>query len=173
MEVVARGEIDGERERRRVVKEVGGEGRRGWRGTATWRGREVAHAGKGNKNVYLIAAEYIGVKVQLVENFELGVSSKTRVPVLETPDGTIFETNAIASYVTHLNPHNSLYSSSPVLTVDNASKIKPKRLTALSPPCVVSTTLNLLYEIPNYRGWVTPIGDSLWAYPIPLDDKRV
>ncbi|KAM7474569.1 hypothetical protein LguiB_021812 [Lonicera macranthoides] len=86
----------------------------------------VIHAGKGNKNVHkaLIAAEYIDVKVQLVENFEMGVSNKTpeflkmnpigKVPVLETPEGPIFESNAIARYVTHLKPNNSLYGSSPI-----------------------------------------------------------
>ncbi|KAL0351294.1 UNVERIFIED_CONTAM: Elongation factor 1-gamma 2 [Sesamum calycinum] len=52
-----------------------------------------------NKNAYkaLVAAEYSGVKVELVKNFEMGVSNKTpefikmnpigKIPVLETPDG--------------------------------------------------------------------------------------
>jgi elongation factor 1-gamma len=37
------------------------------------------HSGAGNKNAYkgLIAAEYSGVKVELVKNFEMGVSNKT------------------------------------------------------------------------------------------------
>ncbi|XWS55333.1 hypothetical protein CRYUN_Cryun10bG0165800 [Craigia yunnanensis] len=69
----------------------------------------VLHAGKTNKNASkaLIAAEYSGVEVKLVENFEMGVSNKTpeflkmnpigKVPVLETPEGPIFESNAMLS----------------------------------------------------------------------------
>ncbi|KAM7251472.1 hypothetical protein ACFE04_023355 [Oxalis oulophora] len=84
----------------------------------------VLHAGKTNKNSYktLIAAEYSGVDVKLVENFEMGVSNKTpefikmnpigKVPVLETPDGAVFESNAIAKYVTRSKPNNPLYGSS-------------------------------------------------------------
>lgn len=84
----------------------------------------VLHAGNTNKNSYktLIAAEYSDVKVELVKEFEMGVSNKTpeflkmnpigKVPVLETPDGTIFESNAIARYVTRLKADNPLYGSS-------------------------------------------------------------
>ncbi|GLT56295.1 hypothetical protein SLA2020_293450 [Shorea laevis] len=83
----------------------------------------VLHAGKINKNAFkaLIAAEYSGVDVKLVENFEMGVSNKTpeflkmnpigKVPVLETPEGRIFESNAIARYVTQLKADNPLYGS--------------------------------------------------------------
>ncbi|KAJ0874478.1 putative S-crystallin, Thioredoxin-like superfamily, glutathione S-transferase domain superfamily [Helianthus annuus] len=68
------------------------------------------HVGKPNKNALkvLIAAEYVGVEVKCPDHFELGVSNKTpeflkmnpvgKVPVLETPDGVIFESNAIARY---------------------------------------------------------------------------
>ncbi|XP_073288119.1 elongation factor 1-gamma 2-like isoform X1 [Primulina huaijiensis] len=84
----------------------------------------VLHANKTNKNGFkaLIAAEYTGVKVELAKDFEMGVSNKTseylklnpmgKVPVLETPDGAIFESNAIARYVAHLKPDNPLYGSS-------------------------------------------------------------
>ncbi|XP_010928857.1 elongation factor 1-gamma 2 [Elaeis guineensis] len=84
----------------------------------------ILHAGNANKNAFkaLIAAEYSGVKVELVKNFEIGVSNKTpeflkmnplgKVPVLETPDGPIFESNAIARYVTRLKADNPLYGSS-------------------------------------------------------------
>ncbi|GKV24459.1 hypothetical protein SLEP1_g34072 [Rubroshorea leprosula] len=83
----------------------------------------VLHAGKINKNAFkaLIAAEYSGVDVKLIENFEMGVSNKTpeflkmnpigKVPVLETPEGPIFESNAIARYVTQLKADNPLYGS--------------------------------------------------------------
>ncbi|KAL2895193.1 Elongation factor 1-gamma 2 [Bienertia sinuspersici] len=82
------------------------------------------HAGSTNQNASkaLIAAEYSGVEVELVKDFEMGVSNKTpgflkmnpigKVPVLETPDGPIFESNAIARYVTRLKADNPLYGSS-------------------------------------------------------------
>jgi len=84
----------------------------------------VLHAGNKNKNAYkaLIAAEYSGVNIELVKNFEMGVSNKTpefqkmnpigKVPVLETPDGPVFESNAIARYVTRLKADNPLFGSS-------------------------------------------------------------
>ncbi|KAK4570823.1 hypothetical protein RGQ29_029615, partial [Quercus rubra] len=84
----------------------------------------VLHAGSTNKYAFkaLIAAEYSGVKVELVKDFEMGVSNKTpefmkmnpigKVPVLETPDGPVFESNAIARYVTRVRADNPLYGSS-------------------------------------------------------------
>ncbi|XP_076960058.1 elongation factor 1-gamma 2-like [Bidens hawaiensis] len=86
----------------------------------------VMHVGKPNKNALkiLIAAEYVGVDVKCPENFEMGVSNKTpeflnmnpfgKVPVLETPDGVIFESNAITRYVARLNTDIGLFGSSPV-----------------------------------------------------------
>ncbi|XP_052205632.1 elongation factor 1-gamma-like [Diospyros lotus] len=82
----------------------------------------VLHAGKTNKNAFkaLIAAEYSGVQVELVPNFEVGANKTPefikmnpigKVPVLETPDGPIFESNAIARYITRLKPDNPLYGS--------------------------------------------------------------
>ncbi|EFJ14564.1 hypothetical protein SELMODRAFT_156635 [Selaginella moellendorffii] len=75
----------------------------------------VLHVNAGiNKNAHkvLIVAEIVGVKVDLVPDFEMGVSNKTpeflklnplgKVPVLETPDGPISESNAIARYVANL-----------------------------------------------------------------------
>ncbi|KAL3845679.1 hypothetical protein ACJIZ3_003082 [Penstemon smallii] len=84
----------------------------------------VLHATTTNKNAFkaLITAEYSGVKVELTKDFQMGVSNKTpeflkmnpigKVPVLETPDGPIFESNAIARYVARLKPDNPLYGSS-------------------------------------------------------------
>uniref|UniRef100_A0A0D3GI13 Elongation factor 1-gamma 2 n=1 Tax=Oryza barthii TaxID=65489 RepID=A0A0D3GI13_9ORYZ len=75
----------------------------------------VLHCGSGNKNAFkaLIAAEYTGVKVELTKNFEMGVSNKTpeflkmnplgKIPVLETPEGAVFESNAIARYGMHVD----------------------------------------------------------------------
>ncbi|KAG4385795.1 hypothetical protein GLYMA_12G165301v4 [Glycine max] len=89
----------------------------------------ILHATKTNKNAFktLIAAEYSGVQVELAPNFEMGVSNKTpeflkmnpigKVPVLETPDGPVFESNAIARYVARLKGDNALFSSS---AIDNA-----------------------------------------------------
>ncbi|XVE94206.1 hypothetical protein REPUB_Repub01dG0261900 [Reevesia pubescens] len=80
----------------------------------------ILHAGKTNKNAFkaLIAGEYSGVEVKLVENFEMGVSNKTpeflkmnplgKVPVLETPEGPLFESNAIARYVARKKVDNTL-----------------------------------------------------------------
>ncbi|KAJ0078044.1 hypothetical protein Patl1_36616 [Pistacia atlantica] len=71
---------------------------------------EVLHGLKGHKSPFkaLIVAEYNGVQVKLVDNFKLGVTNKSpeflklnpigKVPVLETPDGPVFESNAIARY---------------------------------------------------------------------------
>ncbi|KAH9725273.1 elongation factor 1-gamma 2 [Citrus sinensis] len=85
---------------------------------------QVLHAGNTNKNAFktLITAEYTGVNVELVKNFEMGVTNKTpeflkmnpigKVPVLETPDGPIFESNAIARYVARLKADNPLLGSS-------------------------------------------------------------
>ncbi|XP_022885638.1 elongation factor 1-gamma 2-like [Olea europaea var. sylvestris] len=84
----------------------------------------VLHASSTNKNGFkaLIAAEFSDVKIELVKNFEMGVSNKTpeflkmnpigKIPVLETPDGPIFESNAIARYVTRLKADNPLYGTS-------------------------------------------------------------
>lgn len=84
----------------------------------------VLHSGLPNKNAFkaLIAAEYSDVKIEVVKKFEMGVSNKTpaflkinplgKVPVLETPDGPVFESNAIARYVTKLKADNPLNGSS-------------------------------------------------------------
>ncbi|XP_028762880.1 elongation factor 1-gamma-like [Neltuma alba] len=79
-----------------------------------------------SKNGYkaLIAAEYVGVQLKVSEDFEMGVSNKTpeflkmnpigKVPVLETPDGPIFESNAIARYVARLKADSPLFGCSPI-----------------------------------------------------------
>nr|GMD66549.1 elongation factor 1-gamma 2-like [Ipomoea batatas] len=84
----------------------------------------ILHSSNTNKNAFkaLIAAEYTGVKVELVKDFQMGVSNKTpeflkmnpigKVPVLETPEGPVFESNAIARYVAKLKPDNPLFGSS-------------------------------------------------------------
>ncbi|KAE8712908.1 hypothetical protein F3Y22_tig00110221pilonHSYRG00078 [Hibiscus syriacus] len=96
-------------------------------------------AGKTNKNAYkaLIAAEYSGVEVGLVENFEMGISNKTpeflkmnplgKVPVLETPEGHVFESNAIARYVTRSKADNPLYCSTLIDYAEEAGIAALKR----------------------------------------------
>jgi len=76
-----------------------------------------------NPRVYkaLIAAKYVGVTVEVPE-FHFGEDNKTaeflkknplgKVPVLETPEGTIWESNAIARYVARQGSANLLGSSS-------------------------------------------------------------
>ncbi|CAL5228080.1 g11148 [Coccomyxa viridis] len=66
-----------------------------------------------NKNAWkaLIAAEYVGAKIE-VPAFEMGKTNKTpeflklnpngKVPTLETPQGGVFESNAIARYVARI-----------------------------------------------------------------------
>ncbi|KAI5066271.1 hypothetical protein GOP47_0018895 [Adiantum capillus-veneris] len=85
----------------------------------------ILHSNPGNKNSMkgLIAAEYAGVKVELTKDFQFGVSNRTpeflrlnpfgKVPVLETPDGPVFESNAIARYIAKLDPEGVLLGSSP------------------------------------------------------------
>ncbi|KAG2317056.1 hypothetical protein Bca4012_067951 [Brassica carinata] len=84
----------------------------------------VLHTYKGNKGAYkaLIAAEYAGVKIEEASNFQMGVTNKTpeflkmnpigKVPVLETPEGPIFESNAITRYVSRVNGDSPLNGSS-------------------------------------------------------------
>ncbi|KAM0902853.1 hypothetical protein ACQ4PT_019105 [Festuca glaucescens] len=84
----------------------------------------VLHAGSGNKNAFksLIVAEYSGVNVDLAKDFQMGISNKTpqflkmnpigKVLVLETLEGPLFESNAIARYIARLKADNPLYGSS-------------------------------------------------------------
>lgn len=75
-----------------------------------------------NANKVLIVSEYAGVKVELAKDFQMGVTNRTpefikmnpigKIPVLETPDGPIFESNAIARYVARLNSDSNLFGSS-------------------------------------------------------------
>ncbi|KAJ3670850.1 hypothetical protein LUZ60_008276 [Juncus effusus] len=88
----------------------------------------VLRNGQGNKNAYktLVGAEYCGVKVEHVKEFKR--SDKThlflnghvfvrrnrlgKVPVLETPEGPIVESNAMARYVAKLKDGSTLCGSS-------------------------------------------------------------
>jgi elongation factor 1-gamma len=69
-------------------------------------------------NKALIAASYYGVTIETTPNFQMGVDNQTtefkamnpngKVPVLQTPEGAIFESAAIARYVARLGD-KSLY----------------------------------------------------------------
>jgi len=71
-------------------------------------------------NKVLIAAKYVGVDIE-TPAFNMDVDNKTpeflakfpvgKVPALETPEGGLFESNAIARYVARLG-HNNLYGKS-------------------------------------------------------------
>jgi len=75
-----------------------------------------------NPRVYkaLIAARYNGVTIETPE-FNFGVDNQTaefkaknplgKVPVLDTPEGPIWESNAIARYIARLNDNGKLYGS--------------------------------------------------------------
>ena len=68
----------------------------------------------------LIAAEYVGVDID-VPDFDVEKTAKTpsflamspmgKVPVLKTPQGAIFESNAIARYVARLRKDTEIYGS--------------------------------------------------------------
>ena len=62
----------------------------------------------------LIAAEYAGVEIA-VKDVDAKAAAKLsptgKVPVLETPQGTIFESNAIARYVARMRRDTELYGA--------------------------------------------------------------
>jgi elongation factor 1-gamma len=68
----------------------------------------------------LIAAKYAGVEVETTPEFQMGVDNKTpeflaknplgKVPVLETDEGFVYESNAIARHLARLG-ENSLFGS--------------------------------------------------------------
>ncbi|KAF4375008.1 hypothetical protein G4B88_004759, partial [Cannabis sativa] len=91
---------------------------------------QVMHSLTFKKNAYkaLIVAEYNGLNIEFAPNFEMGVSDKTpqfinmnpigKSPVLETPDGPIFESNAIALARSNSKADNALYGSSLIEYID-------------------------------------------------------
>lgn len=69
----------------------------------------------------LIAAAYNNVKIDVNSEIKMGVTNKTpeylaknpmgKVPVLDTPQGAIFESNAIARYVARIRNDTELYGA--------------------------------------------------------------
>jgi len=82
--------------------------------------------GAANANVFksLITAKYVGgVELKLGENFQMGVTNKTpeymakqpmgQVPLLETPEGPLFESMSIARFVARSGSNSAaIYGSS-------------------------------------------------------------
>ncbi|KAF5818434.1 putative glutathione S-transferase, Thioredoxin-like superfamily [Helianthus annuus] len=70
-----------------------------------------------NVNKAIITIEYAGVGIKMAAgNFQMGVSNKTPEflkmnPIGKTPEGPLFESNAIARYVAH---GSSLFGSSKI-----------------------------------------------------------
>ena len=52
---------------------------------------QIMHSVPGNKNVFkaLIAAEYVGVDIKMVDNFQMGVSNKTPEFIKMNPLGKV------------------------------------------------------------------------------------
>lgn len=85
-----------------------------------------APAGNPRANKVLVAAEYAGVEVKLAENFQIRVDNKTpeflaknpngRIPVLDTPEGSIWESNAIVRYIARVGGNKSFYGNTPYET---------------------------------------------------------
>lgn len=73
-------------------------------------------------NKALVAAAYGNVKINVPSDFQFGVTNKTekflklnplgKVPTLETPEGGLYESNAIARYVARLAPTANLFGKS-------------------------------------------------------------
>jgi elongation factor 1-gamma len=67
----------------------------------------------------LIAAQYNNVDIEVEQNFEMSVDNRTpeflaksplgKVPVLETDQGSLFESNAIARYIARIRRDTELY----------------------------------------------------------------
>lgn len=53
---------------------------------------QILHSGSVNKNVYkaLIVAEYVGVEIKIVDNFQMGVSNKTPEFLKMNPIGKVY-----------------------------------------------------------------------------------
>jgi len=85
--------------------------------------RYVMHCYPGgyNPGKAMIAASYGGLTIEYPSDFQFGTHNKTpeflkknpngEVPVLDTPDGSIYESNAIAKYVTRKGNDKGLYGS--------------------------------------------------------------
>eukprot|EP00475_Leptophrys_vorax_P037004 TRINITY_DN63281_c0_g3_i1.p1 TRINITY_DN63281_c0_g3~~TRINITY_DN63281_c0_g3_i1.p1 ORF type:complete len:455 (+),score=147.70 TRINITY_DN63281_c0_g3_i1:61-1425(+) len=88
--------------------------------TKTWPMSLTIYTYPNNPRVHkaLIVAAYGGVDVEIAEDFQMGVTNKTpeflakhpggKVPVLDTPQGPVFESNAIARYIARLSPQSNL-----------------------------------------------------------------
>jgi len=79
----------------------------------------IIHSIPNNPNVFkaLITGQYSGIEVTITPNFEFGVTNKTpeflklnplgKVPVLESPQGPVFESAAIARHIARVGKHTA------------------------------------------------------------------
>jgi len=86
-------------------------------------GRYVIHSYPGNINAMkaVITADYGGIKLDYPQDFAMGKQNKTpeylkkypsgQVPLLEGPDGPIYESNAIAKYIARKGLDKGIYGS--------------------------------------------------------------
>jgi len=80
------------------------------------------YPGNPRANKSLIAAQYAGVKIDVPSDFVMGVTNETpeflakfplgKVPCMMTPQGPLYESNAMARYVAGLRADNTLLGSS-------------------------------------------------------------
>jgi len=74
-----------------------------------------------NVSKALVAAQYGGVKIEVSQTFQMGTENKTpeflsknpngQIPTMDTPDGPIYESNAIAKYITRKGNDKGLYGA--------------------------------------------------------------
>jgi len=80
-----------------------------------------AYEGNPNSRKSLIAGKYGGIEISYPSGFKMGTDNKTeeflkknpsgQVPMMETPDGPIFESNAMAKYIARKGNDKGLYGS--------------------------------------------------------------
>lgn len=132
----------------------------------------------GNKNAFkaLIAAQYVGVKID-VPPFQMGVDNKTpeflqknpfgQVPVLCTENGAVFESNAIARYVARLGDVG-LFGSTPEekasVALDGALS-NLRRFQAKVDQWIDFATLSIDAPL---LSWVSPL---MFPEAVPYDKK--
>ncbi|KAE8671123.1 Elongation factor 1-gamma 3 [Hibiscus syriacus] len=143
--------------------------------------------GKPNKNAYkaLIAAEYSGVEVRLVENFEMGISNKTpeflkmnplgKVPVLETPEGPVFESNAIAHLASNTFLVGHIVTLADVIMTCNLylgfSEIMTKSFTSEFP--YVERYLWTMVNQPNVKKFLGEVKQAVSVPTVPSKKPAV
>eukprot|EP00026_Physarum_polycephalum_P017355 Phypoly_transcript_18557.p1 GENE.Phypoly_transcript_18557~~Phypoly_transcript_18557.p1 ORF type:complete len:243 (+),score=47.01 Phypoly_transcript_18557:60-731(+) len=110
-------------------------------------------AGPTNANGWksLITAKYAGVEVKFGENFQMGVTNKTpeymakhplgQAPLMDTPDGPLFESVTLARYVARVGSNKAIYDGNSVYVTS-----------------LVDQWLDMTRSVePNIAGWLYPL----------------